>query len=332
MEAGLELNAALVGLYGGGDRAVRSIAAVLERVQMIGNKFVLRLGLAPIGEYVAGSVSMLPLSCGGYMLNVRYSDDRSVVGNGLDAYHSMNMCLRTDSGFRQTGDMVEMRVTFPPTFPGCRYRGVEDLRLYRDEEGGPVRWIGASREYSHVDGVRQVMGTYDEDEHELRGGRSVRSPHTIGRPEPAIEKNWIPIGGSRFIYAWHPFETGSVDTDTVTPSLILTTRQDTPRFFEHVRGSTSPVEHRGLLYCIAHLSAWSNELGRTLYHHMVIRLSEGGTRVLSYTNPFHFMDRAIEYTLGMVIEDDMMLAIVSRMDRDPVLTSIRMSTFRFFDV
>lgn len=297
----------------------------LRSAPQIASTSIRRLDLEPDGQYVAGSVSMLPLSCGGYLWNVRYSNDRSCVGNGLDAYTTKNKCLRVDSEFNKIGDIVEMQALFPSKYPNCQNRGVEDLRLYQGDDG-VIKWIGASREYSHIDGFRQVIGTYHEEAHELRGGTSIRSPHT----GTVIEKNWIPVGGNHLIYKWHPFTTCSVNFATSPHTLTSFSQQETPGFFRHVRGSTIPIEHRDGSYCLAHLS--TNDNGRPMYYHMLIRLCRTGKNVEAYTNPFYFMDRAIEYSLGMVIKDDTMHVIVSRMDRDPVLASIPMSAFQFFSM
>lgn len=322
-----DLNSALVRLYEGGDDH-SSLSLVLRSTQQIKSESIRRLHFPPIGLYVAGSISIMPLPTGDYLLNIRYSNDRSCVGNGQVSYNSRNMCLRVDSEFRQTADMIEMQAAFPRNFPACTNRGIEDLRLYRDEPCGEIRWIGASCEYSHINRFRQVTGTYHVDEHEMRGGVSNRSP-CIG-PEPETEKNWIPIGHSDFIYAWHPYMTGHTTLGSCTdPStLVITSRQDTPKFFRHVRGSTGPVEHEGALYCIAHLSVY--EQGESLYHHMVVRLRKVDKMIEAYTNPFFFLNRAVEYTLGMDIRDGEMNTIVSQMDRDPVLVRISMRVFEFF--
>jgi len=144
-------------------------------------------------------------------------------------------------------------------------------------------------------------------------------------PDCQVEKNWIPLTHNEFIYSWCPFRIGKTEGDKFT---IIKT-QETPKFFEHMRGSTNLVEYYGSLYCITHVVQYVQP---RKYYHMVVRLNKESRNVEAWTNPFYFKTNSIEYTLGMDIKDGMLQTIVSQYDMNPLLVTIDLATLRFYTI
>ena len=272
-----------------------------------------------VGDFVPTSTSFVPCGSGsGYLVNVRYVNYRIqpdgsylMMSNGSlsrdTPVRTRNFMVRTDANFVPYSPLEEM--VCPSIQTSSHIQGVEDLRLI-DEN----RWVGTG---VMPDGnIRQLCGTYDTATHTLTDAVVLESP-----TNQRCEKNWISIPLSRFIYSWGPFRILDKDTN----QFIHT--QKTPRFFEHVRGSSNTVSFEGSTYAIVHVVQYVQP---RKYYHMVVKLSGDYSTVLEYTNPFYFKTNAIEYVLAMdITPDGLIKTIVSQNDMNPVLVSIQLKTLKF---
>jgi Bacterial protein of unknown function (HtrL_YibB) len=285
------------------------------------------LDFKPIDDYVATSTSVLPQP-NGYLLNVRYVNYRIQNDGSYMMYvdgnlsrdnpvRTRNFALRTDRDFVPLGPMEEMKPTFPSK-NNVHIQGLEDLRIYQDTEG--LKWVGTSMEYSYDGRIRQIMGKYNLKENTLTDAVSLVPPK-----KSDCEKNWIPLGNDEFIYGWHPYTIGKVEADT----LVIKKTQATPKFFEHLRGSSNVVEYNGSLWAITHIVMYCMP---RKYYHIVVRLNKETRNIEAYTNPFFFKTNHIEYVLGMDIRDNTIYATVSQNDMNPVLALIDMSSLRFHNL
>jgi hypothetical protein len=150
------------------------------------------------------------------------------------------------------------------------------------------------------------MGKYNIHTHQLENNYSLRPP-----TETDCEKNWIPYKETKFIYSWHPFQIGSLHSD----SLVIEHTQETPPFFKHMRGSSTLVEDNGYLYGITHCVMYEQP---RKYYHMVVKLNSMTDTIEAYTNPFYFMNNAIEYCLGMEKRGDVYHVFISQNDTNPI--------------
>ena len=285
------------------------------------------LSFKQIGDYVATSTSMIRQS-NGYLLNIRYVNFRiqedgsylMMIDGKLsrdNPVRSRNFMLQVDKNFTPQGPLEEMFPTFPSKHT-VHIQGLENLRLYQD--GEQVKWIGTSMEFSYNGKIRQVIGVYNTSSNNLTEGLSLRPLFQ----ENECEKNWIPLGNDEYIYSWHPFRIGKAEGETFT----ITETQNTPRFFEHMRGSTNLVEYDGSFYCITHVVQY---IKPRKYYHMVVRLNNE-RKIEAWTNPFYFKTNSIEYTIGMDIVDGMIKTIVSQYDMNPLFVTIDLATLRFYNI
>jgi hypothetical protein len=265
----------------------------------------------------------------GYLLNVRYVNYRiqhdgsylMMINGELsrdNPVRTRNFMVQVDNSFTAQGPLEEMFPAFPPKH-NVHIQGLEDLRIYQD--GDQIKWIGTSMEFSYNGKIRQITGVYNTSSNKLTEGVSLRPPFH----ENDCEKNWVPLTQNEFIYSWHPFRIGKADGETFT----ITETQETPKFFEHMRGSTNLVEYYGSLYCITHVVQYVQP---RKYYHCVVRLNMTTRKVEAWTNPFYFKTNSIEYTLGMDIKEGMMQVIVSQYDMNPLLVTIDLATLRFYNI
>jgi hypothetical protein len=283
-----------------------------------------------IGDYVPTSTSFIR-NAGGYLLNVRYVNYR-IQGDGSylmmingelsrdNPVRTRNFMVQTDSNFVPVGPLEEMHPAFPPKH-SVHIQGLEDLRIYKD--GAQIRWIGTSMEFSNNGKIRQVTGGYNPDSNKLTEGTTLKPPFDA---ETQCEKNWIPLGNNEFIYSWGPYRIGKADGENFT----ITMTQETPKFFEHMRGSSNLVEYYGSLYCVTHVVQYVQP---RKYYHCIVRLNKASRKIEAWTNPFYFNNNSIEYALGMdIIDGGLMKVILSQYDMNPTLVTIDLATQQFYSV
>ena len=278
-----------------------------------------------VGDYVATSTAILRQPNDTYLLNIRYVNYRiqrdgsyMMMDNGNlsrdNPVRTRNFALKVDKNFTALGPMEEMKPAFDSKH-SVHIQGLEDVRIYQD--GDVTKWVGTSMEFSYDGRIRQITGTYDLQKNKFLEGKSLKTPHNSD-----CEKNWIPLGNDEFIYGWHPYRIGKVEGDTLTWTL----KQDTPKFFEHMRGSSNVVEYYGSLYCITHVVMYTTP---RKYYHQLVRINKASRLVEAYTMPFYFKTNHIEYVLGIEIKDNMFTCTVSQNDMNPILANIDMTTFKF---
>jgi glycosyltransferase involved in cell wall biosynthesis len=281
------------------------------------------LNYPQIGDFVATSTSILRRP-DHYLLNIRYVNYRiqkdgsyMMMDNGNlsrdNPVRTRNFSMRVDKEFNPINEMQEMKPTFP-SLHNNHIKGLEDLRIYQD--GGELKWVGTTMEYSYDGRIRQVSGLYNEATHTLTNPIPLKPPQNSD-----CEKNWIPLGNDEYIYGWHPYRIGKIDGDT----LQITQTQKTPKYFEHMRGSSNVVEYNGALWAITHVVMYSQP--RKYYHHLV-RINKETRALEAYTIAFYFKTNHIEYVLGIEIRDGVLYAMVSQNDMDTTLAMVKMEDLK----
>lgn len=179
-------------------------------------------------------------------------------------------------------------------------RGIEDMRLFQ----GHI--TATTQQYSYRQGSNRIVcGFLDEPAQ----WKVIKPP-----VETACEKNWIPIGNNLIIYSWRPLQIGKIEND----KLIITKSQNTPAFFQNLRGSSCPMRIGNSWYCITHFVQQQPGSNMRLYVHAWVRFDEH-FNVTGYSLPFRFRgDYGIEYCLSARYEEesDVIDVFVSVMDRE----------------
>jgi hypothetical protein len=184
--------------------------------------------------------------------------------------------------------------------------GLEDIRLFIMDD--KVKCIATSREFSTNSTNSMVIADYNLETHIIENGNIIESPN----PQEC-EKNWIPIE-NKIIYKWHPLQIGEINNKKLT----MTSSQQTPLFFKHLRGSSNVVKYKNEYWVVVHGVKYTTP--RKYYHLIVILDTE--YNVKKYTIPFYYDRYAIEYCLGLLIEDNYIYMSASRNDSNPIIIKV----------
>jgi len=259
-----------------------------------------------IGVFVSSSASIININNNnGYIFNVRYVN-YSIKPDGsydcgdqietINAQYTLGNKMNVVSRHIYDNGINDMR----------RYRGVEDVRIFR--HGGNnnnnananvnIYFTGTGL---HKNGRIGIMfGRYTNDKQ--------LSPIELASPyNQECEKNWIFVQNTlpehkdkiRMVYRWHPLEIGEVNESAGVFNIIE--KYPSPRSFRFVRGSTNLIKFdKNNLFAICHLVAPNIQNTPRTYFHMFVKISND-FKTIKYTMPFKFTSDPIEYCIGLVI-------------------------------
>lgn len=223
-----------------------------------------------------------------------------------------------DKTFKKVKDS---EITFIPSHYNYQYSGLEDVKIAYNGNGELV-FVGTTQApFNDILKLTIHYGVYD-----MTGSKAsleytpVNSPNNRG-----CEKNWVLIGRTnKVIYEWHPMTIGEIvnptQNDTSTTTSISNTSylnfnkletKLTPLFFKNVRGSTNGYEFNNEIWFICHVVDYDKP--RFYYHCLVVLDKE--LNILRWSNLFTFEGQKIEYTLGLVVEEERLLISYSTWDR-----------------
>ena len=142
-----------------------------------------------------------------------------------------------------------------------------------------------------------------------------------------IEKNWVLFndknGNETCIYEWYPLTIGKIKKDT--HEYIESNKFNTPTFFKHVRGSSNGIIIKDEIWFLCHVVSYED---RRYYYHLIVVLDKNTLQLKSWTNLWTFEGISVEYTLGMILLNDMLLIGYSLMDRQTKYIMLPPLTFQ----
>ena len=313
-------------------------------------------------EYRASSCSVVPAGSGepggSILMNVRYVNYR------IDEHGAYHMRSR-DGVVRTKNALVRLSATGVPVarprfvhetyaaLPGpARIEGLEDVRLFYSAHAGKLQFTascadivsaepasGAAHKIVIVHGDYEVGTPADTSVPRICNVKPLASPIATS----VCEKNWLHVPSAflsgehasaslhHFIYSWHPFQIGAVDTHAEHRQLRIHTTQQTPAFFEHFRGSCAPVEYNGKVYVLVHHVKYCSP---RIYLHGLVQCSRTTMHVEQYTPLFYFRQRGIEYCTGMHFntKTDQCMFFISENDSNPGCVSVAFKKFKWIPV
>ena len=242
----------------------------------------------------------------GYLVNIRLVNYWINSGGGYmncdDYIITNNKYLEMDKDFNITKEKA-----FEIPFEEKRYIGVEDVRIFQDQKF-PDR-ISFSATSQHRDGkIGMLYGNYDLNADSLTA-REVKPSFC----ESWCEKNWINVdykGENHVIYKWNPVQICKINKDTGNLDLVET-KGEMPYIFQHARGSSPGFRYKDEQWFTLHVVSY--EMPRHYYH--IFAVFDENMNFLRHSAPFKFEGEGIEYTLGLVVEDDRVITTYSTWDR-----------------
>ena len=207
-------------------------------------------------------------------------------------------------------------------FDNRRYIGIEDVRIFHENDTGKKIFIGTG--YHHNNKIGIVTGEYDMETGSLKGSEITQKfKHTD------CEKNWVYVdynNSTHVIYDWYPLTICKIDASK--NELNVVDKKDTPKLFSRIRGSTCGFKYikkmgensnNNITIDIVEEEIWfvghvvSYEQPRHYYH--VIMVFDINMNLLRYSAPFKFEGESIEYCLSILVEDEQVLINYSTWDR-----------------
>lgn len=318
---------------------------------------VFALELPKIDEFQASSISIIPQTTGDPTLatNVRYVNYKIKPDGSYDYpgfVDTRNFFVTFDTDFKVVRqDEIVVNIDSAITKSNREdilVLGVEDVRIFKDDSTDPdqFRFIGTSLEFSDCKKIRQVSGIYNTGSKTMENLICLPSPYE----NVQCEKNWVSFESNRnrLIYNWHPLtvvecrdSTNGTDESRVHRETTVCSKTNTPRFFENVRGSSNFIKrdsHTNIQIGIVHVV--QHTMPRK-YFHMFVQLhidpDTGKATLGCYSFPFYFLDKKIEYVLGIShwqsLEDskpgEKYIMSVSSNDSAPKMVVIDISQIKF---
>jgi len=282
-------------------------------VQKIPNK-VHEMQFQPIGDFVPTSTSFCKRQDGKYIVNVRYvnyriQDDGSYImcmGGSFSRDYPViteNYLCMMDSNFNIISPLQKMNI-YDSVINSSHIKGLEDVRLFMRDN--VLHYTATTLEYSYNGKIRQHTGKYSVNKCVFLDNASLIPP-----TDTDCEKNWIPYKDN-FIYKWHPFQIGVIKDN----KLEIIKEQATPLLLTHMRGSSTLVDDGEYTWGITHFVIYEQP---RKYYHSVVKIDSKTDKLVGYTNPFYFINNAIEYCLGFEKKGGQLYAFISQNDTNPLL-------------
>ena len=196
-----------------------------------------------------------------------------------------------------------------------RYIGIEDLRIFKDDENDKILFTGTGYHNNNTVGV--VCGEYSELNYIC--GKPLISIENKPEfnPNSACEKNWTYVkykDETHMIYSWFPLKICKVNK--ITYNLELVEERIMPSIFKNARGSSCGSTYKDKfgndeVWFVVHLVSY--EKPRYYYH--MLAVFDINMNLLRYSAPFKFEGDCIEYCIGLLVEDERVIIPYSTMDR-----------------
>ena len=256
-----------------------------------------------------------------YLMNVRYVNYHITPQGGYlncDKYiATSNKAIEFDKQFN-----IVFEKQFDLGFQDRRYVGVEDIRIFYDNKISKIIFTGTGFHRDSLIGT--VKGNYNIENNTLEYKETKQTFKTSD-----CEKNWVFVeykDQTHVIYNWYPLNICKINEEN--NELVEVEKREMPYIFSHVRGSScgykytylKPLENAGNIsiktdeteiWFVIHIVSY--ETPRHYYH--MLAVFDENMKLLRYSAPFKFEGEPIEYSLGIVVEDDRVLITYSNWDR-----------------
>jgi len=247
----------------------------------------------------------------GYLMNVRYVNYKVNAQGGYDFRHTngkiatLQKTLLLDKDFQILSSVWKDRVHDA----SLRYQGIEDVKYIEIQNS--LQFIGT---VEHNGTLTVGVGAYDI-EADCLFPTPLTSPS--GR---SCEKNWALFehdSAVHYLYEWSPL--------TILDSELREVKKQTtvPAFFRDLRGSSNGFRYKKELWFLTHLVHYDTP---RYYYHMIVILDAETLDLQRHSCLFKLSSSAIEYALGLIVEDDRLVFSYSTNDASSIVMSVTRPT------
>jgi tetratricopeptide (TPR) repeat protein len=259
----------------------------------------------------------------GYLLNVRYHN-YSLVNNGytvnlpenynekLKPTVTQNQLIVLNNDF----DIVSYHMSHISSKFPKKLIGMEDIRLFYSENDNKINCIGTSTHNIHDVSISRCSFDYTT--------KTYSPPINICQrfKETACEKNWVYFthrNKTQILYSWSPFTVCSIKENN---ELEVVYKHNMPPLFNYVRNSTCGVVYNNEIWFVGHIISHEGDGGLHRHYYDIIIVLDATTLELIKSSPlFKYSEHRIQYTLGLIVEDDRIILSYSTMD-DTTMVSV----------
>lgn len=286
-----------------------------------------------------------------YMVNIRFVNYKINRNGNYDFTVNDGKIVTVNKIYELDEDltMKQIRVFDIPTNNNLRYVGIEDIKPYCNlDTTSPNTTPNTTPNTSSTTyPVISFLGTCQHPiTHKLTIGygemnmnetqdntiintityKSVNTPYN-----KECEKNWVFYGNNNVIYQWYPLITGKIINNTTNNTTNDTTNATTnatefifnkereiqmPPFFQHVRGSSNGFTFNDEVWFICHVVEYCQPRE---YYHLFAIFDKNTMTIKKWSNLFKYEGEKIEYSLGLIVEEERIIVSYSKWDSTPVI-------------
>lgn len=267
-----------------------------------------------------------------YMINIRFVNyklnrDGSytfTVGDGKIV--TVNKIFELDDDL----NLKENTITLMPDNNNLRYVGIEDIKPYNaGNEGSCIGFMGTCQNPI----THKLNCGYGEIDMNDLNKQITYTP--VGTPNNRdCEKNWVFYGDYKIVYEWYPLTLGkiikkenkpnestppeSTPNESSPPELFFEKEKEIkmPPFFQQVRGSTNGCTFGNEIWFICHVVEYCQP--REYYHFFAV-FNKETMEIKRWSNLFKYEGEKIEYSLGLIVEEERIIISYSKWDSTPCI-------------
>ena len=131
------------------------------------------------------------------------------------------------------------------------------------------------------------------------------------------EKNWVFYGDYKVVYGWYPLTIGKIVKKENELFFEKEKEMAMPPFFQQVRGSTNGCTIGNEIWFICHVVEYSQP--REYYHFFAV-FDKETMKIKRWSNLFKYEGEKIEYSLGLIVEEERIIVSYSKWDSTPAIS------------
>ena len=204
-------------------------------------------------------------------------------------------------------------VMLVPNNNDLRYVGIEDIKPYYAGKSC-IPFMGTCQ---HTMNHKLYCGYGEIDMTDMNNISSNISYSAVNTPyNRDCEKNWVFYGDYKVVYQWYPLTLGSIVKKDNELMFEKEKEMSMPPYFQQVRGSTNGCTFGNEIWFICHVVEYCQP--REYYHFFAV-FDKETMEIKRWSNLFKYEGEKIEYSLGLIVEEEKIIISYSKWDSTPTI-------------